>query len=85
VSEREVMDQGGINEEERVTESKKTPQLGDEVPGLTDAVDHIMAEMDIALDDLLEGIQNRKHFIEEMRQQIRYHIWLHVCRRGPAA
>jgi hypothetical protein len=59
--------------------SKKAPQeLGSEIPGLDRATEHIVVRMRIALDDVIEGVHDPEWFIEEMRQDIRYFVWLYA-------
>ena len=61
--------------------AKRVPELGDDVPGLARVTGHIVARMSIALDDVLEGVHDREWFLETMRQDIRYYVWLYASTR----
>jgi hypothetical protein len=61
---------------------EQVPDLGDEVPGLGTATDHIIARLDIAVDDVIDGLHDKDWLLETMRQDIRYFVWLYTAAAG---
>jgi hypothetical protein len=52
--------------------------LGDPVPGLDRAADHIVQRLSIGLDDVLGGTHDKEWLLEEMRETVRYYAWLYI-------